>query len=216
MNATCRMFLLLAALPALAPAAETVARELTVAERLTPDAQNGAELYRQCVSCHGGDGNGQANGSVPRIAGQHESVVLKQLIDFRHAKRWDFRMESMSDRHHLPEVQDVVDVTAYVSSLESAGQRGIGDGTNAEVGARLYAARCASCHGADAAGDARTRVPRLAGQHYEYLARQMYDAIDGRRPSLARAHGRRIEPLDFEQIRAIADHLSRADLAATR
>ena len=40
--------------------------------------------------------------STPRIAGQHYSVLLKQLVDFRHGKRWDFRMEERADQHHLP------------------------------------------------------------------------------------------------------------------
>ena len=52
-------------------------------------------------------------------------------------------------------------------------------------------------------------VPRLAGQHYGYLMRQMYDAVDGRRPALSRLHSKRLAPLDFEQIRAVSDYLAR-------
>jgi cytochrome c553 len=39
--------------------------------------------------------------------------------------------------------------------------------------------------------------------------RQMYDAVDGRRPALSRLHSQRIATLDFEQIRAVADYLAR-------
>ena len=53
-------------------------------------------------------------------------------------------------------------------------------------------------------------VPRLAGQHYSYLVRQMYNAVDGRRAELPALHSQRIEPLNYEQVRAVSDFLARA------
>lgn len=47
----------------------------------------------------------------------------------------------------------------------------------------------ASCHGATAAGDNLKRVPRLAGQHPEYLLAQFYDIAEGKRPSSSAAPG---------------------------
>ena len=183
--------------------------ELARAMASKPDATRGAALYVQCASCHGVDGAGVAAGSTPRIAGQHFQVLLKQLVDFRSGRRRDFRMEDPADRHHLAGPQDIADVAAYVSELGSGGPRGIGDGTRATAGALIFGARCASCHGADGRGNAARLVPRLAGQHYGYLVRQMYDAVDGRRPTLVEIHARKIEPLDFDQVRGIADYLSR-------
>ena len=176
-----------------------------------PNADRGAHLYAPCASCHGADGNGTADGSVPRIAGQLESVVRKQLGDFRGGRRSDFRMTEFADRHHLGTVQDLADLAAYVSRLQASGARGIGDGTRATAGALLFGARCASCHGADGRGNDAKVVPRLAGQHYSYLVRQMYDAVDGRRQTLPQLHANRIEPLDFAQVRGIADYLSRIE-----
>ncbi len=196
-------------LPALAGAAETSRTELGAVLRSKPDAVRGAELFAQCMSCHGADGGGEVTGATPRIAGQHYRVLAKQLVDFRNGKRWDFRMEAMADRHHLADPQAIADVAVYVSGLERAGRRGIGSGEFAEQGREIYAKDCGSCHGADAAGDARQGVPRLAGQHYAYLMRQMYDAVDGRRPALPRMHSQRVAPLDFEQVRALSDYLSR-------
>jgi hypothetical protein len=37
----------------------------------------------------------------------------------------------------------------------------------------------------------------------------MYDAVDERRPTLVEIHARRIQPLDYDQVRGIADYLSR-------
>jgi len=194
-------------LPLMAPAAGK--DELAQAMASKPDAAHGAALYVQCASCHGVDGAGAAEGSTPRIAGQHFPVLLKQLADFRAGRRRDFRMEGLADRHHLAGPQDMADVAAYVSGLGSGGVRGIGDGTHSTAGALLFGARCASCHGADGRGNAARFVPRLAGQHYGYLVRQMYDAVDERRSTLVEVHARKIEPLDYDQVRGIADYLSR-------
>jgi cytochrome c553 len=196
-------------LPGLAGAASTAQQELAGALRATPDGANGEALFDHCASCHGADGGGQADGSTPRIAGQHFRVLVKQLVDFRSGKRWDFRMEGAAEQHHLTGAQDIADIAAYVSKLTLPQTRGIGSGEFMEQGSSVYAAQCASCHGPVAEGNAARGVPRLAGQHYGYLMRQMYDAVDGRRPALSRLHSQRIAPLDFEQVRALSDYLAR-------
>lgn len=190
-------------------ATSTSQRELTGALHATPNAVNGEALFDNCASCHGADGNGETDGSIPRIAGQHFRVLAKQLVDFRSGKRWDFRMEAAAEEHHLTGAQDIADVAAYVSKLNHSGARGIGNGEFVEEGNSIYAKQCASCHGAAAEGNAKDGVPRLAGQHYGYLMRQMYDAVDGRRPALPRLHSQRIAPLNFEQVRALSDYLAR-------
>jgi cytochrome c553 len=202
-------------------AAGSARRELADALKATPDLVRGERLFAQCTSCHGADGGGEASGSTPRIAGQHSRVLAKQLVDFRYGKRWDFRMEGMADRHHLVGPQDIADVSAYVGQLRQPAKRGIGSGEFAQEGSRIFARQCQSCHGAEAQGDAADGVPRLAGQHYGYLMRQMYDAVDGRRPALPTLHSQRIAPLDFEEVRAVSDFLARigwdpSDAAAGR
>jgi cytochrome c553 len=205
------LILLMAAAPAFAAAATPTGRDLAQAARAKPDLEHGSQLFTQCVSCHGGNGAGVESGETPRIAGQHYAVLLKQLVDFRHGARWDFRMEERAKKHYLATPQDIADVAAFVAQLDGGSQRGIGDGTHTTDGARLFGSRCASCHGPSGTGNARDAVPRLAGQHYGYLMRQMYDAVDGRRPAMPRVHPRKIEPLDFEQVRAVADYLSRIE-----
>ena len=214
MKACKRLITLAALVPAVVLAATPTGSDLALASRAKPDLERGAQLFTQCASCHGGKGEGRESGETPRIAGQHDSVLLKQLVDFRHGKRWDFRMEEQAKDHHLKTPQDIADVAAFIAQLDGGAQRGIGDGINATDGARIFGARCASCHGPAGTGNARDAVPRLAGQHYSYLVRQMYDAVDGRRPAMPRVHPRNIEPLDFEQVRAVADYLSRIEWGA--
>ena len=157
----CSAFVLLA-LPLTGLGASTAQKERAAVLKATPDPVHGAELFGQCVSCHGTDGGGESNGSTPRIAGQHYRVLVKQLVDFRHGKRWDFRMESMADRHHLTGPQDIADVAAHVSNLLVPGKRGVGSGEFAAEGQRIYGEQCQSCHGTDGQGS-EDGVPRLSG-----------------------------------------------------
>jgi len=175
-----------------------------------PDATRGAELFEQCAACHGPDGGGHVSGSIPRIAGQHYRVLVRQVIDFRHGSRWDFRMEGVATSHEvMPELQDIADVAWYASQLSRDGSRGIGDGEYVERGKALYADKCAECHGPEGGGDDKKGIPRISGQHAGYLARQIYDAVDNRRPLLARSHGKRFKPMDFQDVLGVTDYLSR-------
>ena len=196
-------------LPILALAEGSVRSEYARVLKAKPDDVHGAQLFSQCVSCHGADGGGKTDGSTPRIAGQHYRVIAKQIVDFHYGKRWDFRMEGMADRQYIKGAQDIADVAAYVSKLARHGNRGIGIGEFVVEGSRIFAQQCESCHGRDAEGNAERGVPRLAGQHYSYLVRQMHDAVDGRRPALPALHSQRIDPLDDEQVRAVSDFLAR-------
>jgi len=194
-----------------AGAAATSHQEYQDALHSKPNLDQGAELFRTCLACHGPSGAGVSDGTVPRIAGQHFSVIVGQLVDYRHDKRWDPRMEHFADSHHLANAQALADVAAYVSQLQTVSQDtlGVGSGEHVSQGAQIYAGACASCHGRNAQGNARTATPQLAGQHYEYLRRQIYDAVDGRRPNLSGAHVRLMAKLDHDAIAAVCDFLSR-------
>jgi cytochrome c553 len=52
-------------------------------------------------------------------------------------------------------------------------------------------------------------APRLAGQHYEYLLKQLAETAAGYRPGMDPAHVARLRALTPEQIRGVADYLSR-------
>ena len=120
------------------------------------------------------------------------------------------RMEGVATSHDvIPELQDIADVARYVSAMPREGASGIGDADNLETGAQIHARQCASCHGASGEGVDARGIPRIAGQHAAYLSRQIYDAVDGRRPALTASHRKLFAPLDFQQVRGLADWLSR-------
>jgi cytochrome c553 len=195
---------------AAAGAATREEREFARAMAATPDVAHGATLFAHCTGCHGADGGGMTNGSVPRIAGQHRSVLIRQLVQFRGGKHWDMRMEGVANNAEiLKRPEDIADVAAHASGLIAPAGNGVGDGTNLERGAAIYQAECASCHGRAGEGDGKKETPRLAGQHAAYLARQIYDAVDARRPALSASHRKRLAPLTFEDVRGLTDYLSR-------
>ena len=186
-------------------------REFTEGAGMAPNLAHGAELYSTCAACHGADGRGTEDGEIPAIAGQHGSVLLKQITDFRHEQRWNERMQNFTDRHHLETTQDVTDVAAYVSSLPRFPRTsgGIGDGADLRAGASVYFLKCEQCHGPLGQGDLLRNRPRLAGQHYGYLLRQLQETAAGRRPGMDQAHVERLRQLAPEQTRGVADYLSR-------
>jgi cytochrome c553 len=201
---------LLLCLPLAALADSAANREIRQALALQPDVEHGRELFSQCASCHGPGGGGTTDGAVPRIAGQHYRVLVRQVVNYRHGSRWDMRMEGVATSHEVvPELQDIADVARYVSQLDTDSARGVGEGIHVQRGANLYANHCASCHGREGKGSDKKEIPRLAGQHAAYLARQIYDAVEGRRPELSRSHGKRLESLDYEDVLGLSDYLAR-------
>jgi len=162
------------------------------------DASHGGILFETCARCHGANGAGQIDGSVPAIAGQHFRVIARQLVDYRHDERWDVYMEHFADFPTLIFTQDVADVAGYITGLARVGPRAPGSGDHLDHGADLYA------EGSDTKG-----YPRLAGQQYPYLVRQMHDALEGRRPNFSRAHVRLLSRFDRDDIDGVADYLSR-------
>jgi cytochrome c553 len=118
-------------------------------------------------------------------------------------------MESFADRHRLADPQAIADVAAYVSQLFDAAPSGVGSGDLLAHGASVYFRLCESCHGSSGQGDSAHLVPKIGGQHYEYLRRQIYDAVDGRRPGFPASHVRLLARLDHDDIVGVADYLSR-------
>lgn len=200
---------LAALLPLPSVAMPAARQEILEALHVRPSPDKGAEYFQTCMACHGPEGAGIIDGSVPRIGGQHFPVLVNQLVYFRHGQRWDIRMEHFADKHHLADVQAIADVAAYVNQLNPASLPGHGTGELVNHGGRVYFRLCESCHGPSGQGDAQHAVPQIAGQHYEYLRRQMYDAVDGRHPSFPAAHVRLLGRLQHDDITGVADFLSR-------
>lgn len=203
--------LIVAATAPAAPPAEAARAKAELREVLgaSADTAHGARLFAICTECHGAQGEGNASGWPPQIAGQHARVIAKELIDFRAGVRWYDPMERIAGRHVLQHTQDIADVAAYVAGLAPSSATTPGPGRWLEQGAELYVRRCERCHGAQGEGNDERFVPRVAGQQYEYLLRQLQDTREGRRPNMQARHPRLIASCSMDELAGLADYMAR-------
>jgi len=173
------------------------------------DGVRGQQLFQRCAPCHGADGHGSGDSQAPVIAAQQFRVILWQLIAYGQDKRWDVRMQAMVRGHDALSGQDIVDVAAFASGLPPVSGGNVGSGEHVVHGGELFRQACARCHGADAEGDDLQRVPKLAGQSYGYLLRQLHDALEGRRPDFLPGNVHRRAALDRDDLEGVSDYLSR-------
>ena len=148
------------------------------------DANKGATLYTDgdaarglpaCVSCHGAAGNSTIAAN-PKLAGQHENYLYKQLVDFTTPQR---NQPVMSTYAKMLSDADKKNVAAYLGAqLAKPGAAKNKD--TIELGKKIYrggiaskqVAACASCHGA-AGNGIPVQYPRIAGQHQDYTIAQL-------------------------------------------
>jgi len=155
--------------------------EFNDALKLTPNIDNGRQLYRTCVACHGPEGWGSRNGSYPQIAGQLTGVSIKQLADIRAGNRDNPIMRAFTTVRVLGGPQEIADVAGYLATLPMTADNGQGSSHYLELGKEIFQRDCVDCHGKEGEGDVNKHVPMIRGQHYQYLARQYRWIRDGRR-----------------------------------
>lgn len=185
---------------------------ITVELYFQPDIENGKRVYEVCESCHLPDGWGNRDGVYPQLAGQHASVLMKQLLDIREGRRENPVMYPFVQERTIGGYQNLADVVAYISTLPMTPHQGRGRWGRAsgeyQEGERLYAEKCAVCHGAEGEGNAEARFPRLQGQHYAYLLHQA--RLIGTRQRVADpAMEAVLGTLSDEQVQMIMNYISR-------
>ncbi len=200
-----------AAGPSMEEVQAEAAREIEEALKLTPNVKNGLEIYRGCARCHKPEGWGLANGTVPQLAGQHRTVVIKQLADIRAGHRDNPMMLPYASVEAIGGAQAVADVAGYIDTLEINVDNGKGPGTDLELGERLYRENCARCHGAQGEGDEDRYVPRLQAQHFRYLVRQFRWIQEGKRRNSHAEMVAQIQSFGEREADAVLDYVSRLE-----
>ena len=196
--------------------ADKASDETVAAMKLTPNIENGKKTYELCATCHAANGLGKEDGSFPAIAGQHRSVIIKQLADIRARNRDNPTMYPFSGDDVIGGAQGLEDVAEYISQLPKNTIVGQGDGTQLAKGEKLFIDNCSGCHGAKGQGNAELFFPRLQGQHYAYTARQLQWIRDGRRKNANPAMLAMIKDMDDDTLSAIADYISRIEVEKTK
>ena len=148
---------------------------VTADAALAGDAAAGKAQAAVCAACHGPDGN-SAVPSFPKLAGQGEKYLYKQLKDIRDGAR---PIPTMAGQLDGKSNQELADIASYFASQTMSG--GHTDPALLALGESVYrsgiperkVAACASCHSPTGAGNAPAGFPALAGQQAEYIAAQL-------------------------------------------
>lgn len=162
------------------PAWNEIKGELKTALEAKGDPARGAAAFEQCEGCHRKDASGRVSGAYPRLAGQHATVLMKQIADIRSGLRSNPKMDPFVDNHVLTPFE-IADLALYLESLPIANSNGKGSEDAAIRGKPLYEKSCAQCHGGQGEGSPVKFYPMVAAQHYKYLLRQMQMIRDGDR-----------------------------------
>lgn len=183
------------------------------AQAPAPDAADEARARKivggSCFLCHGADGE-SASAVFPRLAGQNAEYIAKQLENFKSGQRKSSAMAPMV-ASLTPE--DMTALGRFYASRPPH-KEAAKDAQLAAVGQYLYhqgnklsgVAACASCHGADAAGN--HALPRLAGQHAAYLESQLKQFSKRERTNDNAVMHSIVEKMTALEMVAVAEYLS--------
>lgn len=139
------------------------------------NAEAGKAKSVACGACHGADGNSLAP-TFPKLAGQHESYLLKQLKDIKSGARI---VPTMAGQLDAMSEQDLQDMAAYFAAQPAT--PGVAKEELVELGESVYragirdkgVAACTACHSPTGVGNGPAKYPRLSGQHADYIATQL-------------------------------------------
>lgn len=182
------------------------------------DPAKGSTLYSNgdpsrgilaCVACHGAAGNSTITQN-PKLAGQHDAYIQKQLHNFKGPDRNNAIMTGIAKA--LGE-DDVRNIAAYLEQQKPAPGSARNKNT-VDLGKKIYRAgiaekqvpACAGCHGPNGAG-IPAQYARLAGQHQDYTIAQLTNFRTGTRANSAQmtAVGKRMSD---EEMQAVADYIA--------
>ncbi|MDD1620500.1 MAG: cytochrome c4 [Methylococcaceae bacterium] len=160
------------------------------------DIAAGKSRAETCQGCHGNAG--VSNNSLwPNLAGQPAIYLEAQLKKFKSGTRDNPTMKPIAEALSDADIQNLA---AYFASLPAKSSGG--DATLAKAG-KDQVPQCMGCHGNKLQGQGQ--FPRLAGQHPQYLAKQLSDFKSGSRNSSTM--NAIAKTLTEDNIKAIATYL---------
>jgi len=133
-----------------------------------------------CSNCHGVDGNSESP-NVPNIAGQTEAYIVEQLSSFRKRSRIDpAGFEYMWGLSRNLTDEQIKELAAFYGGEKIRSPAYLtGKSDLRDAGKTVFTGGvpeknippCTTCHGAEGLG--HEQFPRIAGQHADYLVKQL-------------------------------------------
>ncbi|UTW10860.1 c-type cytochrome [Marinobacterium rhizophilum] len=174
------------------------------------DAAAGKANTAVCAACHSADGN-SAVPNFPKLAGQNEAYLLKQLKEIKDGSRQVVEMTGLLGGYSD---QDLADIAAYFASQKV--QIGQASEELVAAGQQIYragimdkgVAACTACHSPNGTGNASAGFPALGGQHGAYVEKQLMAFRSGARANDTNGMMRDIAAkLSDDDIKAVADYI---------
>lgn len=206
---------------------QTASLDIDLTKTTWGDAKAGQTKAAACAACHGADGN-PSDPQYPRVAGQSERYIARQLALFANGQRTSGMAAVMVPFAQTLSAQDMRDVGAYFAT-QKAGAGLADDGVISggtydgmkfyEVGQQLYrsgdAARgipaCMACHGPAGAGNPGPAYPHVGGQQQAYVVRRLQEYQAGttteRDPSHFNIMAQVTHSLTEQEIQALGSYL---------
>jgi len=178
------------------------------------DAKLGATKSQSCGACHTASGN-SVNPEWPKIAGQHPSYLVKQLMAFKQGASGPRNNALMLGFAANLSKQDMEDLAAYFASQEMS--KGKVPQKFYELGTKIYQGgnlatnlpACKACHQQNGAGSEIAGIPRLAGQHAAYTIMQLKNYRDKTRSTDPNSMMRQIAAkMSDSEIEAVANYVA--------
>ena len=161
-----------------------------------------ADVLKSCEVCHGTSG-ASVQAQFPILAGQEFYYLYVQLKDFKSGLREDPIMSPLAS---VLEKEQMQLVAKYFSEQTWPHTEYVVDDARRNTGLNvIVAGQCVACHLGAFHGN--SRVPRLAGQHPDYLVKTMLDFKSKSRKN-SPAKGSLLASFSDEEITAVAEHLS--------
>ena len=175
------------------------------------NAAAGKDKAAICAACHGADGNSPSD-MFPKIAGQGEAYLVKQMVDFKSGERNNAVMAPMVAA--LTD-EDMADLAAYFASKTITSAATSED--LVEAGQALYRGgnkassvpACMACHGPTGAGIPAAGWPALSGQYSAYIEAQLKLFADGSRSNDNNSMMRDIAArMTADEIKAVSSYVA--------
>jgi len=146
------------------------------------DAETGKPLFAVCAACHGAQAEGNPAMNAPKLSGQGDWYLKRQLIYFKQGARGAHEKD-VYGKQMAPMAATLADdtamnnIVAYIKTLpDNPAPTTLKD--NAVNGRNLYGT-CGTCHGSDGRGMQATNAPRLAGMSDWYMVTQLKNFKQG-------------------------------------
>jgi cytochrome c553 len=167
------------------------------------DVEAGRKKAEACIACHGPNGN-SAVPQFPILAGQTARYVYLQLKDFKEGRRKEPAMEPIVKDLTR---EDMFDLSAFFAAQRQRPPEFKVDEARAARGkAKADEVLCTMCHLGGFRG--QNEIPKVAGQHFEYIVKQLRDFKAYRRTNDAGNMASVSKTLSDEDIIDLAHYLT--------